>query len=97
MTKSDLMAKMAELNPHLAIRGLSNKSVKIFFDEITDALVRGDRVELRGLGAFWTKERAARKGRNPKSGDTVDVAPKRMPAFKMGKLLKEVLNPKKPS
>lgn len=92
MTKSDLIARISEKNPHLAIRGFSGRTVHIFFKEISEALKDGRRVELRGLGAFWVKERKARKGRNPKSGENVYVAPKKVPAFKMGKELKEVLN-----
>ena len=94
MTKSDLIKKIEEIAPHLSIRGYAKKAVTIFFDEIKDTLSEGGRVELRGLGAFWIKERKARKARNPKNGESVYVEPKKVIAFKMGKQLKEVLNKK---
>lgn len=93
MTRSDLMNTIAEKNPHLAVRGLANKAVKIFFEEMERTLVGGGRIELRGLGTFTVKTRKERKGRNPKNGESVYIAEKRTPAFKMGKLFKEVLNP----
>ena len=66
--------------------------VSAIFDEITAALARGDRVELRGFGAFSVKQRDARIGRNPRTGEAVHVAEKRVPFFKTGKLLRERLN-----
>ncbi|MCZ6610978.1 MAG: HU family DNA-binding protein, partial [Alphaproteobacteria bacterium] len=66
--------------------------VTAIFDEITAALSRGDRVELRGFGAFSVKQRDARIGRNPRTGEAVSVAAKRVPFFKTGKLLRERLN-----
>ena len=66
--------------------------VTAIFDEITAALSRGDRVELRGFGAFSVKRRDARIGRNPRTGEAVNVAAKRVPFFKTGKLLRERLN-----
>ena len=91
MTKSELIQKLADRNPHLLLRDLE-KIVDTFFDEITDALVKGDRVELRGFGAFSVKHRDARTGRNPRTGETVQVAAKRLPFFKTGKALREKLN-----
>ena len=63
--------------------------VDLFFDRISSALAEGDRVEIRGLCSFFVKEYESYKGRNPKTGETVDVAPKRLPFFKCGKELKE--------
>lgn len=91
MTKSELIQKLAERNPHLFLRDVE-KVVDTVFDEITGALARGDRVELRGFGAFSVKERDARTGRNPRTGETVEVEAKRLPFFKTGKALRERLN-----
>lgn len=94
MTKSELIQKLAERNPHLFLRDVE-KIVDTVFNEISDALANGDRVELRGFGAFSVKHRDARKGRNPRTGETVQVAAKRLPFFKTGKALREKLNEKK--
>ena len=91
MTKSELIQKLADNNPHLYMRDVE-AIVNTIFDEIKDALVRGDRVELRGFGAFSVKHRDARKGRNPRTGETVQVEAKRLPYFKTGKALRERLN-----
>lgn len=91
MTKSELIAKMAERNPHLYLRDVE-RIVDTVFDEITQALVDGDRVELRGFGAFSVKDRDARIGRNPRTGEAVNVEAKRLPFFKTGKGLRERLN-----
>jgi len=91
MTKSELIARLAERNPHLYLRDVE-KIVETVFDEISDALSRGDRVELRGFGAFSVKHRDARTGRNPRTGETVHVEAKRLPFFKTGKGLRERLN-----
>ncbi|MTJ84170.1 MAG: integration host factor subunit beta [Telmatospirillum sp.] len=91
MTKSELIARLAELNPHLYQRDVE-RIVTTIFDEITAALARGDRVELRGFGAFSVKRRDARQGRNPRTGESVDVSEKVVPFFKTGKLLRERLN-----
>lgn len=91
MTKSELIQKLAERNPHLFQRDIE-KIVGTIFDEITDALARGDRVELRGFGAFSVKRRDARTGRNPRTGESVDVNEKFVPFFKTGKQLREDLN-----
>ncbi len=91
MTKSELIQRLADMNPHLYLRDVE-KIVDTIFNEITDALARGDRVELRGFGAFSVKHRAARTGRNPRTGETVQVEAKRLPFFKTGKALREKLN-----
>jgi len=91
VTKSELIQKIAERNPHLYLRDIE-RIVGIVFDEITDALVDGNRVELRGFGAFSVRHRDARTGRNPRTGETVEVAAKQMPFFKCGKELRERLN-----
>ena len=91
MTKSELIQRLAELNPHLYQRDVE-RIVTTIFDEIATALARGDRVELRGFGAFSVKHRDARMGRNPRTGASVDVAEKRVPYFKTGKQLRERLN-----
>jgi integration host factor subunit beta len=94
MTKSELIQKLAERNPHLFLRDVE-KIVDTVFGEITDALADGDRVELRGFGAFSVKHRDARVGRNPRTGETVQVEAKRLPFFKTGKALREKLNEEK--
>ena len=91
MTRSELIQRIAERNPNLFHRDVE-RIVAVIFDEIISALARGDRVELRGFGAFSVKQRDARVGRNPRTGDSVQVAPKRAPFFKTGKLLRERLN-----
>lgn len=91
MTKSELIQRLAEANPHLYLRDVE-RIVTTIFDEITDALADGDRVELRGFGAFSVKERGSRMGRNPRTGDAVDVPAKYIPYFKTGKQLREKLN-----
>ena len=91
MTKSELIQMLAERNPHLYMRDVE-KIVDTIFEEITAALARGDRVELRGFGAFSVKERESRTGRNPRTGESVKVDAKRLPFFKTGKALRERLN-----
>ena len=93
MIKSELVLKIAEQNPHLYQRDVEN-IVNAILDTIADALARGDRVELRGFGAFSVKKRDARQGRNPRTGDTVVVEEKYVPFFKTGKLLRDRLNEK---
>ncbi len=92
MIKSELIEKLAISNPHLMHRDVE-KVVNVIFEEITSALARGDRVELRGFGAFSVKHRPARVGRNPRTGDQVQVAEKYVPYFKTGKELRIRLNP----
>lgn len=91
MTKSELIAKLAADNPHLYQRDVE-RIVSTIFEEITAALSRGDRVELRGFGAFSVKARGARIGRNPRTGEAVHVSEKFIPYFKTGKQLREKLN-----
>lgn len=91
MTKSELIAYLADKNPHLYQRDVE-RIVTTIFDEIGSALARGDRVELRGFGAFSVKHRGERVGRNPRTGAAVQVAAKRVPYFKTGKQLREMLN-----
>ncbi len=91
MTKSELIARLAEANPHLYQRDVE-RIVTTIFEEITATLARGDRVELRGFGAFSVKKRGARIGRNPRTGEAVNVEAKYIPYFKTGKQLREMLN-----
>lgn len=93
MIKSELIQKIANANPHLFHRDIE-KIVNVLFDEIVATLARGDRVELRGFGAFTVKHRAPRTGRNPRTGTTVSVGEKFVPFFKTGKELRERLNNK---
>jgi integration host factor subunit beta len=91
MTKSDLIRQLAETNPHLYQRDIE-RIVSTVFEEVTEALVRGDRVELRGFGAFSVRHRTSRVGRNPRTGEEVRVPDKAVPYFKTGKELRERLN-----
>lgn len=92
MTKSELITKLANENTHLFQRDIEN-IVSTIFDEVSNALAHGDRVELRGFGAFSIKGRGARVGRNPRTGESVEVGEKYIPYFKTGKQLRERLNP----
>ncbi len=90
MTKAELVeevARAAELNKRDA-----EVIVETVFDSIIDALHKGEKVELRGFGSFRVRERGARRGRNPKTGDPVSIPAKRVPYFKPGKELKELIN-----
>nr|WP_198912310.1 integration host factor subunit beta [Parvularcula mediterranea] len=89
--KSELIQILAEENPHLFAKDVE-RMVNVVFDEITDALCNGDRVELRGFGAFSVRHREARVGRNPRTGDTVEVEEKWAPFFKAGKEIRERIN-----
>ena len=91
MIKSDLMKKIAEENPHLYYRDIE-KIINSILNKIVVALENGQRVELRGFGAFATKKRNARLGRNPKTGSKVDVKDKFVPYFKSGKALRQKMN-----
>jgi integration host factor subunit beta len=91
MIKSELIQQIAEENPHLYQRDVE-RIVSVIFEEITSALARGDRVELRGFGAFSVKARDARMGRNPRTGESVPVPAKKVPFFKAGKELRERMN-----
>ena len=99
MIRSELIQKIFDENQELpAERRLSQRDVErivnTVFEEITDALSKGDRVELRGFGAFSVKKRDARIGRNPRTGESVEVEEKHVPFFKTGKLLRDRLNGK---
>ncbi len=96
MIKSELVTKIAEQNPHLYQRDVEN-IVNAILDTIGDALARGDRVELRGFGAFSVKKRDARTGRNPRTGESVSVSQKVIPVFKTGKEMRQRLNGGKPA
>ena len=91
MIRSELIQKISEENPHLFQRDVE-KIVNTIFDEIIEAMARGDRVELRGFGAFSVKKRDSRAGRNPRTGESVSVDQKHVPFFKTGKLLRDRLN-----
>lgn len=91
MIKSELVTRIAEQNPHLYQRDVETL-VGAILDEIVAALARGDRVELRGFGAFSVKKRDPRVGRNPRTGEQVDVSGKSVPHFKSGKEMRERLN-----
>ncbi|HWH17905.1 MAG TPA: integration host factor subunit beta [Allosphingosinicella sp.] len=91
MIRSELVQKLAEDHPDLTVREIE-RVVGAFFDAIIDQLQRNGRVELRGFGAFSTRGRDARKGRNPRTGEAVDVDAKRVPYFKPGKEMRERLN-----
>ena len=91
MIKSELIQMIADKNPHLYQRDVEN-IVNAILGEITNALANGDRVELRGFGAFSVKNRQPRQGRNPRTGEKVSVDEKWVPFFKTGKELRQRLN-----
>jgi integration host factor subunit beta len=91
LTRSDLIAELAVSNPHLRVADVE-LLVATIFDQITDALARGERVELRGFGVFTVKRRNARLGRNPRTGEPVPVDEKAVPFFKAGNMLRHRLN-----
>ena len=91
MNKSDLILKILESEPTLFKKDVT-KIVNIFFDTISNAIAKGERVELRGFGVFDVKKREARIARNPKNGDVVAVPAKKVPFFRMGKDMKDRIN-----
>ena len=91
MIKSELVQRISTSNPHLYQRDVEN-IVNAILNEIVAAMSRGDRVELRGFGAFSVKRRDARLGRNPRTGAPVPVSQKTIPFFKTGKEMRERLN-----
>jgi integration host factor subunit beta len=91
MIRSELIQKIADENPHLYQRDVE-RIVNTIFEEVIETMARGDRVELRGFGAFSVKKRDSRVGRNPRTGEAVDVDEKHVPFFKTGKLLRDRLN-----
>jgi integration host factor subunit beta len=92
MTKADLIEKLAEKAPQLS-RRQAELVVNTIFDSIRDSLKRGEKTEIRGFGSFRLRHRQTKEGRNPKTGESVSVPEKRMPFFKAGKEIKELLNP----
>ncbi|HEX8412259.1 MAG TPA: integration host factor subunit beta [Sphingomicrobium sp.] len=91
MIRSELVQKVAHDNPELT-PAMIEKLVDTFFDTISEQLARDGRVELRGFGAFSTRARDARTGRNPRTGETVEIDAKRVPYFKPGKEMRARLN-----
>ncbi|MDO3379440.1 integration host factor subunit beta [Geoalkalibacter halelectricus] len=91
MTKSELIEQLAVENVALSKKE-AELVVNTIFDSISQALIGGDRVEIRGFGSFTIRERDAREARNPKSGDLVKIPPKKTPFFKTGKELRERVN-----
>ncbi len=93
MTRTELVANVAEK------AGITKKQADLvlnaFFETVQQALVEGDKVQVIGFGTFEIRERAARKGRNPQSGEEIDIPASKLPSFKAGKALKEAVNPKK--
>ena len=95
MIRSELIQKIADENPHLYQRDVE-RIVNTVFEEVTGAMARGDRVELRGFGAFSVKKRDSRVGRNPRTGESVQVVAKYLPYFKTGKELRARMSWLKP-
>lgn len=91
MIRSELLSALDKDNPDLRTEDVE-QVVDIFFDEISQRLAEGGRVELRGFGAFSTRARDARQGRNPRTGEAVQVEAKRVPYFRPGKEMRRVLN-----
>jgi len=91
MIRSELLQALAKESPGLRAEEIE-RVVDVFFDEIAQRLADGGRVELRGFGAFSTRDRDPRKGRNPRTGDPVEVPAKRVPYFKPGKEMRARLN-----
>ena len=90
MTKSDLFAALAVRSS--ISNSLAEQIVNTIFDSMTDALVAGEKIELRGFGTFTVRSYDGYTGRNPRTGETVEVAPKKLPFFKAGKDLKELVD-----
>ena len=93
MIRSELVQKLMDENPHLSQRDVE-RVISTIFEEIITTIAKGDRVELRGFGAFSVKKRGSRQGRNPRTGAAVSVEEKHVPFFKTGKLLRNRLNGK---
>lgn len=93
MIRSELVQNLAEKNSDLTY-GEVERIVDIFFSDITNRLAKGGRVELRGFGAFTTRSRGARTGRNPRTGESVAIDAKKVPFFKPGKEIRDRLNSK---
>ncbi len=88
MTRSDLVAELAARFDQLTLRDVE-AAVNVILGALSDSLERGQRIEVRGFGSFTVKQRLARIGRNPRSGESVSVPPRRVPHFKVGKSLRE--------
>ena len=93
MTKSELIEKIAAKNPHLMLKDVE-RIVAVVFDSIISALAKGERVEFRGFGAFSVRNRSSRIAKNPRTGERVEAEERRIPHFKIGKQLFELLNKK---
>ncbi len=91
MTKSELIERLIQRMPHLQKKD-SEMIVNLIFDSMKEALMRGEKIEIRGFGSFRIKKRAPKEGRNPKTGEIVKIPEKRIPFFKVGKELKEMIN-----
>ena len=91
MIKSELVARLVERHPHLYLRDVE-RAVSAVFEQMAAAMARGDRVEIRGFGSFSVRLREARIGRNPATGDRVQMADKVVPRFRAGKQLRQLLN-----
>ncbi|NBU84800.1 MAG: integration host factor subunit beta [Sphingomonadaceae bacterium] len=91
MIRSELVAKIAEENPGLTAKEVDS-IVDLFFENIAEQMAQGGRVELRGFGAFSTRGRDGRQGRNPRTGELVDIPAKKVPYFKPGKEMRARLN-----
>ena len=91
MTKSGLIEEVAKRTPHISKKD-TEVVVNTIFDSMTQALKEGERIEIRGFGSFQVKVREAREGRNPKTGEPVQISAKRTPFFKVGKELKEMVD-----
>ena len=91
MTRAELIVNVADRAK--LDRKSAEKAVMATFDTIKEALIEGDRVQVLGFGTFENRTRAARKGRNPRTGEEIDIQPSKLPSFKAGKSLKEAVNP----
>ncbi|MBP3346054.1 MAG: integration host factor subunit beta [Alphaproteobacteria bacterium] len=91
MTRSELIEKIANKNPHLMLKDVE-KIVAVIFDTIIASLAKGERVEFRGFGAFSVRNRSSRIAKNPRTGEQVSVEERKIPHFKIGKQLFELLN-----
>jgi integration host factor subunit beta len=92
MKKSDLIDQVANSSHHLTLKE-AEIIINVIFDAMTDTLAKGERIEIRGFGSFKVKQREARAGRNPRTGESVQISAKRVPSFKVGKKLLEMINP----
>ncbi|MCR5225515.1 MAG: integration host factor subunit beta [Alphaproteobacteria bacterium] len=96
MTRSDLVARVSEIYPYMSMKNV-DRIVSIVINCITEALKNGHRVELRGFGSFSIRERESTEGRNPRTGEKVIIEKKKVPFFKAGKQLKDLINGRIPN